>query len=151
MYYAGKGLAQAEVTAVDPDPYRPFVVTPPGLEYRIAWPVGYPWWWSPNPNLGPEAFYMPVQTPYPPEARWGNLLPRWTGSFIQPREMDPVAFELDKGGPKQAFMDPTGGEFAGGGDPIYGDVLGPGASLAVGMQWAGDPHPRGFSAMGWLR
>jgi len=42
--------------------------------------------------------------------------------------------------------DPTGGAYGGGGDPIYGDVLGPGENIAVASQWAGTLKPRGFVA-----
>lgn len=42
--------------------------------------------------------------------------------------------------------DPTGGAYEGGGDPIYGDPLGPGANIAVASQWAGSLKPRGFAA-----
>jgi hypothetical protein len=40
--------------------------------------------------------------------------------------------------------DPTGGAYGGGGDPIYGDPLGPGESIAVANIWAGALHPKGF-------
>ena len=43
--------------------------------------------------------------------------------------------------------DPTGGAYQGGGDPIYGDPLGPGESIAVAYQWLGQSKPRGFTAV----
>lgn len=45
-----------------------------------------------------------------------------------------------------AVEDPTGGAYAGGGDPIYGDPLGPGESITSELKWAGGLHPRGFAA-----
>lgn len=42
--------------------------------------------------------------------------------------------------------DPTGGAYEGGGDPIYGDPLGPGENIAVASQYFGTLKPRGFAA-----
>lgn len=42
--------------------------------------------------------------------------------------------------------DPTGGGYAGAGDPVYGDVLGPGENIAVASVWSGTLKPRGFAA-----
>lgn len=44
-----------------------------------------------------------------------------------------------------AVEDPTGGAYGGGGDPIYGDPLGPGVSINYQFKWAGSLHPRGFA------
>lgn len=144
MWYASNTLGQVEIHEVSRDPRLPFLPTAPGTEYMVAMPLFGPWYWG-NPNLGPESYYNPMTYPYPAET--GNLIPRWTGSFIQPRNMDPVAYELAMGGPRQAIEDPTGGLYSGGGDPIYGDPLGPGESLAVGMQWASQLKPRGYAAV----
>jgi hypothetical protein len=61
-----------------------------------------------------------------------------------------VAWELVQGTPlgqyEQFIEDPTGGAYGDAGDPIYGDVLGPGVAVGVATQWAGTLKPRGFAA-----
>jgi len=52
---------------------------------------------------------------------------------------------LDQVGQPWAPEDPTGGAYGGGGDPIYGDPLGPGENIAVTSVWAGSLKPRGFA------
>lgn len=147
MYYGNaKSLGQVEI-AVSRDPRLPFLPTPPGMEYRVAMPLFGPWYWG-NPNLPPESYYNPMTYPYP--APTGNFIPRWSGAYIQPRNWDPMAYELAMGdglgqiGP-QHLEDPTGGAYWDQPDP-WGDPLGPGESLAVGYQWAGQLKPKGFAA-----
>lgn len=113
-------------------------------------PLWGPWYWhpfGPSVHLPPESFYNPLTYPYPADT--GNLLPRWSGSFIQPSHYDPVAYELAAGGSlgqiEQHIADPTGGAYWDY-DPMGPDPLGPGESIAVAWQWASQLQPRGFSA-----
>ena len=146
------GLAQTiERVAIDPDPYRPFEPVPEGQEYRVAMPLMGPWYqgwyqwpFGPSPHLGPESFYNPRTYPYP---ALNPFLPQWTGSFIQPGNIDTVAGELmmsgmNQGWPDWYIEDPMGVAYWESIGP-----LGPGESIAVASQWAADLHPRGFSAV----
>ncbi len=141
----GIDLGQADLVAQDRDPRLPFQPVEPGMEYTIAMPLFGPWYWG-SPHLGPESYYYPRSYPYPEET--GGFLPRWSGSFIQPRNRDMVAYELMEGGNQQLIEDPTGGAYAGGGDPVYGDYYGSGESIGSGTQWAGTLKPRGFATQG---
>ena len=91
---AAVGMGQIERTAISRDPRLPFPETVPGTEYRVAMPLFGPWYWG-SPHLGPESYYNPLTYPY--AAPTGNFLPQWTGAFIQPRNLDPVAYALAEG------------------------------------------------------
>jgi len=147
MYYAQKSNLGKLVVAASRDPRLPFPPVEPGMEYTVAMPLWGPWYWG-NPNLGPESYYNPRTYPYPADT--GGYITRWSGSFIQPRNLDPVAYELMQGSLGDLdwhVEDPTGGAYSGGGDPIWGDPLGPGENIAVAMQWAGQLKPRGFATL----
>jgi len=62
-----------------------------------------------------------------------------------------VAFELMNQGGGLGWMphveDPTGGHYWDSSDPIFGDPLGPGESIAVAYQAAGQLKPHGFAAV----
>lgn len=77
--------------AVSVDPTTPFDPTPPGLEYTVAMPLWGGWYWG-DPNLGPDSYFNPRTYPYPADT--GNFIPRWSGAFIQPRNLDPLAYQL---------------------------------------------------------
>lgn len=77
--------------AASADPRTPFEPTEPGMEYVVAAPLFGPWYWG-NPNLGPDSYFNPRTYPYPADT--GNFIPRWSGAFIQPRNLDPMAYQL---------------------------------------------------------
>jgi hypothetical protein len=177
---------------------------PEGLEYTVAVPLWGPWYqqspwaWS---DLPQESFYDPRRYPYPAV---NPFIPKRSGAYIQPGQMDPLAYQLVNEGSLEGLgqvtsrtgawllaaiagaallkksktlgllaavgavwwfsrksggllgrmgqiaerdwfpEDPTGGGYAGAGDPVYGDVLGPGESIAVASNWLSMLHPRGF-------
>lgn len=135
MYYAsGMGqLQQAEIVAVDPDPYRPFPLEQPH-DFYTAMPLFGAWYWG-SPHLGPESYYNPRTYPY---AAVNPFIPRWSGSFIQPRNIDPLVVNDEL----PAIEDPTGGSYWASVGP-----LGPGMSIGPASQWAGDVKYRGFAAL----
>jgi len=210
---------------------------PEGLEYTVGVPLplwgpyyqSSPWMYS---DINPQGYYDPRTFPYP---AINPFIPRRSGAYIQPGQMDPLAYALVnegsleglrqlpqdqsktvkiaigtwivfalgraaltalipqrkirrafRGVPKKAWAvlgvlaaggiawwyvtqkpdlqvsllgrmgqiadrdwfpeDPTGGGYAGAGDPVYGDVLGPGESIAVASNWIANLRPRGFSS-----
>lgn len=141
MYYSGNtGLSRLEqatidIVAQDPDPRRPFPEQQPE-DFQVAMPLFGSWYWG-SPYLGPESYYNPLTYPY---AVVNPYIPRWSGSFIQPGNIDPLVKVSNK---DWAPLDPTGGSFW---EESEAGELGPGESIAVGSQWAGDIHPRGFSS-----
>ena len=134
MYYAKSHLGALEQTTIlaqDPDPRRPFPTTQP-RDFWTAMPLFGPWYGA-SPHLGPESYYNPRTYPY---AAVNPFLPRWSGNFIQPGNIDPLVVN----GGLPAMEDPTGGAYWESVGP-----LGPGESIGVASQWAGDVKPRGFA------
>lgn len=157
MYYGNDNLGQVTLEAVSRDPRLPFLPTAPGTEYRVAAPLLGPWYWrwfGGNPNLPPDSYYNPLTYPYPADT--GNLLPQWSGSFIQRRNLDPVAYNLIHSGTlgamdsvvAQQLEDPTGGAYWDApGHDIFGPYFPVGESTAVALQWASQLRPRGFASV----
>ena len=74
----------------------------------------------------------------------------YTGALVGVGAVLLLAAITKKAVPMQGYSfapeDPTGGAYAGGGDPIYGDPLGPGVDIGVASEWFGTLKPRGFVA-----
>jgi hypothetical protein len=61
------------------------------LEYRVATPLLGPWYWWDYSDLGVSSYYNPRTYPRPAE---NPFIPKRSGSFIQPGNLDPLAYEL---------------------------------------------------------
>jgi len=132
---AGLGAGQTiDVIAQEKDPRRPFVYTQEEADqFQVAMPLGGPWYWG-DPNLGPASYYNPQTYPH---ALINPFLPRWSGAFIQPRNVDPLVVVEGQPG----MDDPTGGDYWASAGP-----LGPGEDIGWASQWGGDVKPHGFAS-----
>lgn len=86
-------LSQVERTMMDRNPRLPFQEVPEGLEYRVAAPLYGPYYWQwpwGSPHLAPESYYLPREGFPQPQP----FIPRWSGAFIQPGNLDPGAYDL---------------------------------------------------------